>query len=63
MENAILRGAYLEGADLSDVDLTTVDFEKDDLKGANTDGTKLPEQGFFFFRELIAFFQSLFNWS
>ena len=63
MENSILRGANLEGADLRNVDLTTVDFETDDLKGANTEGTKLPERGFFFFRELFAFFQSLFGWS
>jgi len=58
----ILKGANLQGADLSNVDLTTVDYEDEDIKGANTKGAKLPERGFFFFRELFNFFKSIFGW-
>ncbi|MCV0409958.1 pentapeptide repeat-containing protein [Nitrosopumilus sp.] len=72
LTNANLSGASLTGADLTNIklngadltgaDLTNTEINKKDLENAKSDDkTKLPERGFFFFRELFAFFESLFN--
>ena len=77
LKDVNLSGSDLSGATLNGADLTNVNFERTNFSGAdlqNTgielkdlkdaitdDKTKVSETGFFFFRELIAFFESLFS--
>ncbi|MFQ5497618.1 MAG: pentapeptide repeat-containing protein [Nitrosopumilus sp.] len=62
LSGADLTNTELKGADLSGADLTNTELNKKDIETAKSDDkTKLPERGFFFFRELFSFLKSLFG--
>ncbi len=62
LESADLFKAEITNTDFSGADLTGVDINFIDIENAKTDDkTKLPEKGFFFFRELYSFFRAIFG--
>ncbi len=62
LESADLFEAEISNTNFSGADLTGVDINFKDLENAKTDDkTKLPEKGFFFFRELYSLFRLIFG--
>ena len=62
LESADLFEAEITNTDFSGADLTGVDVNFKDIENAKTDDkTKLPEKGFFFFREIYSLFRVLFG--
>jgi len=62
LESADLFKAEITNTDFSGADLTGVDIDFKDIENAKTDDkTKLPEKGFFFFRELYSLFRTIFG--
>ena len=62
LESADLFEAEITNTDFSGADLTGVDIDFKDIENAKTDDkTKLPEKGFFFFRELYSLLRTIFG--
>jgi len=62
LESADLFEAEITNTDFSGADLTGVDVDFRDIENAKTDDkTKLPDKGFFFFRELYSLFRAIFG--
>jgi len=60
--HADLFEAEITNTDFSGADMTGADIDFRDIENAKTDGkTKLPEKGFFFFRELYSLFRIIFG--
>ncbi|MCH7967575.1 MAG: pentapeptide repeat-containing protein, partial [Thaumarchaeota archaeon] len=59
--SADLFKANIKDSNFSGADLSNADVSFRDIESAKTDDkTKMPEKGFFFFRELYSIFRELF---